>query len=190
MATSKILILTVIFTTHYVSYSTGSLENQARELCLSQKVASSVSEVCPEKNHKFDTAKNNWKRIRKLLYNNRIKDLTRFEPDTATVDAYTNLVCSGELHGQILRFPSLSDTPRVTLDGNDSINSENEESYDETKMSNFGLNEDSSASYFDVKINAISFILGSFIGALFAYFSTFRSAQSVIDVKKLRRPEL
>merc|ERR1719261_1523933 len=99
---------------------------------------------------------------------------------------YTNWVCSGEAHGQILRFPSLSDIPQITLDGNDSINTKSEESYDdsinneseESKMYNFGLNGDSSASYFDVKINAISFILGSFVGALFVYFSAFRSAQS------------
>ena len=152
MATSKILILSLIFATHYISYSTGSLEYQARQLCLSRKVAANVAKVCPEKKHKFDVSSDRWKGIAKKLASNRIKDLTKFEPETATVDIYTNWVYSGEGGKQILSFPNL--TPRSILDESDLINNESEESPNETKMDNFGLNEAYSASYFDVKLSS------------------------------------
>jgi hypothetical protein len=185
--TIKILTLLLILATHCVSYSTGSLESQAKQLCLSRKVSVNVGRVCPEKQHKFDLPSNSWKGIAKLLARNSIRDLTRFEPDTATVDLYTNWVCSGEGGKHIFSFPSLNTMPHTSL--NENVSTESEESNDQAEVAEFGLDGSSSSAYFDVKVNAISFILGCLIGALITYFSG-RSAQPVTDLKKLRRPEL
>jgi len=185
--TIKTLTLLLILASHCVSYSTGSLESQAKQLCLSRRVSANVGKVCPDKQHKFDLASKGWKDIAKMLARNKIRDLARFEPDTETVDLYTNWVCSGEGGKHILSFPSLHMMPGISLDEN--FSTESKESNDQAEEAEFLSNGSFSSAYFDVKVSTFSFILGCLIGALITYFSG-RSAQPVTDLRKLRRPEL
>ena len=187
--TAKILILPLILA-NYVSYSTGSLNSQAIQLTLSRSVFARVQKDCPEMVHKFDIPREGWKERAKNLARNKIRDLTRFEPDEATVNKYTSWVCSGGGGRHIFNFPTLKTEQGTTFYETDKINEESEESLDVTQVGDMELAGVTSASYYDIKINAVPFLLGCLIGVLVTILFTLRSTQSTIDMKKLRRPEL
>lgn len=187
---AKFLTLSLILSTHYVSYSAGSLEAQAYQLTLTRAVRDSVEKTCPQMKHKFDAQAKGWKETMKMLSAGRIRDLTRFEPDTATVNFYTNWVCSGGGGRHIFNLPSRSEIQANVLGSTDEITNDSESSDDHTEIEDYESTKGTSASYFDLKLNTISFMLGCLTSFLITYSFAFRAAPSVTDVRKLRRPEL
>jgi len=187
---NKAFILFSILTTHFISYSIGSKEAQAIQLTLSRAVAGGVARTCPGRAHKFDEPSKRWKSEAKELVRSKIRDLSRFEPDEATVNAYTTWICSGGGGRSVFYFPPLSEIgfPRPEIATNDVSE---ESSLDQTSIEdNFEFTGETSATPFEFKIIAISFLLGCLIGVLIMHMYAFRSVQPMSDTKKLRRPEL
>jgi len=185
--------LALLFSSFFICSVLASEEKNAVQLVLQQKLLSFLRRECPEKIHKLDQLKSQWKSIQQDLARNRIRDLSRFvsQVDEETVRRYGVWACTSgarirrslpPLHTIPLNDGTANNFVDSSDEGEDDLAFESEQMENNSRLPNL--------SYTSKPLLG-AFVCGLVIGALASLvFSNRSTVLNPANTRTLRRPEL